>query len=64
MKRLDMLLKQLTISDDESVGNAVMAKKERQSNIELLRILAILGVIILHYNNPEIGGSSMLRKVL
>ena len=31
-------------------------KKERQSNIELLRILAILGVIILHYNNPVIGG--------
>lgn len=29
---------------------------ERQSNIELLRILAIAGVIVLHYNNPTIGG--------
>ena len=32
-----------------------MARKERQSNIELLRILAIMGVIVLHYNNPLIG---------
>lgn len=31
-------------------------KAERQSNIELLRILAIMGVIVLHYNNPVIGG--------
>ena len=30
--------------------------KERQSNIELLRILTVLGVIILHYINPNIGG--------
>lgn len=30
--------------------------KERKSNIELLRIISILGVIILHYNNPQIGG--------
>ena len=29
---------------------------ERQSNIELARILASIGVIILHYNNPNIGG--------
>ena len=29
----------------------------RRSNIELLRILAACGVIILHYNNPNIGGS-------
>lgn len=28
----------------------------RNSNIELLRIIAILGVIILHYNNVNIGG--------
>ena len=28
----------------------------RQSNIELLRITAILGVIILHYNNAGMGG--------
>lgn len=27
----------------------------RQSNIELLRIIAIIGVVILHYNNPGIG---------
>ena len=33
-----------------------MAKAERQSNIELLRILAIMEVIVLHYNNPIIGG--------
>lgn len=33
-----------------------MEKNKRQSNIELLRILSILGVIILHYNNKTIGG--------
>ena len=33
-----------------------MKKKERLSNIELLRILAIMGVIVLHYNNPLAGG--------
>jgi len=33
-----------------------VAKRERQSNIELLRILAIIGVIVLHYNNPGVGG--------
>lgn len=31
-------------------------KQERESNIELLRILTMIGVIILHYNNPIIGG--------
>lgn len=31
--------------------------EKRQSNIELLRILAIMGVIVLHYNNPIIGGA-------
>lgn len=31
-------------------------RKQRDSNIELLRILAIMGVIVLHYNNPTIGG--------
>lgn len=36
------------------VTEAIM--KDRCSNIELLRILAILGVVILHYNNPVIGG--------
>ena len=30
--------------------------KTRQSNIELLRIFAACGVIILHYNNAGIGG--------
>ena len=29
----------------------------RQSGIELLRILAATGVIVLHYNNPMIGGA-------
>ena len=33
-----------------------MKNLERQSNIELLRILSILGVIVLHYNNKTIGG--------
>lgn len=31
-------------------------KKHRQSNIELLRIIAISFVIILHYNNEQMGG--------
>lgn len=31
-------------------------RASRQSNIELLRIIAACGVIILHYNNPNIGG--------
>lgn len=29
---------------------------KRESNIELLRILTMIGVIILHYNNKSIGG--------
>ncbi|MCR4766792.1 MAG: acyltransferase [Saccharofermentans sp.] len=34
-----------------------MTKTEgRKSNIELLRILTMLGVVILHYNNQDIGG--------
>lgn len=33
-----------------------METKQRNSNIELLRIMSMIGVIILHYNNPEIGG--------
>lgn len=32
------------------------SNSSRSSNIELLRIIAILGVIILHYNNSDIGG--------
>lgn len=31
-------------------------KPIRKSNIELLRILTMMGVIVLHYNNPQIGG--------
>lgn len=31
-------------------------KKVRESNIELLRILTMCGVIVLHYNNATIGG--------
>lgn len=31
-------------------------KAERQSNIELARLVAVAGVIILHYNNPKMGG--------
>ena len=30
--------------------------KLRSTNIELLRILTMIGIIILHYNNPAIGG--------
>ena len=36
--------------------NASYKNIERQSNIELLRILAIMGVIVLHYNNVSMGG--------
>lgn len=32
-----------------------MGKQSRASNIELLRIFAMLGVVILHYNNTTIG---------
>lgn len=41
-----------------------MAEKriERQSNIELLRIAAIAGVIILHFNLPDMGGALSLVK--
>ena len=31
-------------------------RSARQSNVELLRIFAACGVIILHYNNPLLGG--------
>lgn len=39
-----------------------MKKRERQSNIELLRVLAIMGVIVLHYNNPVMGGGYFVCK--
>ena len=32
--------------------------KNRESNVELLRIIASVGVIILHYNNHDMGGDS------
>lgn len=34
--------------------------KTRNSNIELLRLLLILGVILLHFNNSEMGGAFSL----
>lgn len=37
--------------------NAKVSKKQRNSSIELLRILAMCGVIILHYNNKNVGGA-------
>ena len=37
-------------------------KKDRESNIELLRILTMIGVILLHYNNPSIGGGLSFVK--
>lgn len=38
------------------MSSTVTLASERQSNIELLRIIAALGVIALHYNNSGIGG--------
>ena len=38
------------------------SKTKRESGIELLRIFAILGVVILHYNNPVFGGALELTK--
>ena len=35
-------------------------EKLRDSNIELLRIFTMLGVIILHYNNADVGGGFRL----
>lgn len=40
----------------------MVSSHKRQSNIELLRIAAILMVIVLHYLNGSMGGySSTLR---
>lgn len=36
--------------------------EERNSSIELLRIITIVGVIILHYNNTKIGGAFSVVK--
>lgn len=35
----------------------VKKQGERESSIELLRIISAMGVILLHYNNPAIGGA-------
>lgn len=40
----------------EEKAEAAGKARERESNVELLRILAMLGVVALHYNNPSIGG--------
>ena len=40
----------------------IIITSERKSNIELLRIFAALGVIVLHYNNPNIGGGIKYAK--
>lgn len=41
-----------------SKGSAMInLKSNRKSNIDLLRVFAMCGVIILHYNNPTIGGA-------
>lgn len=37
--------------------------KTRQSGIELLRILAAMGVIVLHYNNRGIGGGFLYARL-
>lgn len=39
---------------------AMNVRNNRSSNIELLRIVMMLGVIYLHYQNSEIGGGSQL----
>lgn len=37
--------------------------KERNSNVELLRIFSIIGVIVLHFNNKSIGGALDLVEI-
>ena len=39
----------------ENMKDAGSQRTQRWSNIELLRIITALGVIVLHYNNPNIG---------
>lgn len=41
------------------INNSESSKKKtvRDSNIELLRIITMMGVIVLHYNNKSIGGA-------
>ena len=45
------------IYEGQPLNQKERPRTERQSNIELLRILSMLGVIVLHYNNTEIGGA-------
>lgn len=35
-------------------------KPARNSAIELLRIFCMVGVFVLHYNNPNIGGGDFI----
>ncbi len=44
------------LSSVKNDKNELSVNANRQSNIELLRIIAIVGVIILHYSNPNVGG--------
>ena len=50
------IIKKLNQYDLISVEIIVKKPITRSSNIELLRIISMLGVIILHYNNSNIGG--------
>ena len=43
--------------------NKAKEKPARNSSIELLRILAILGVIALHYNNSSMGGGFAVAPI-
>lgn len=52
--RFGCFLKRNLIHRKESM-TVTNKKAERKTNIELLRILAIMGVIVLHYNNRDIG---------
>lgn len=37
---------------------------QRESNVELLRIIAAIGVIVLHYNDTIIGGALHLADYM
>lgn len=45
------------IKADNCQQASKQASKQRQSGIELLRIFAAMGVVILHYNNGMMGGA-------